>query len=463
MNYIKNTKAVSDFVQLFLFVAFFTIFIYIVDFQVFTEYFKYTLCSETYLTQVDFGGKSIKLNIPVSCDFEDYVIGIKDPLSITTFNHPYQFRIVYFLYLWIISNFLNIFFIENELIFYFSTIVLGQVIVLLICTHIVSKFIKFESISNKKKKYLIATLLITSPIFKFGIFDPSQQTFVVLSSFLSLLLLMKNYVTQPYKIYSLCLMYGLLYLVNKVFFLNLCILLLLHFLYKNIDFVDYVLIYSWRFISIFFVPNIFYLLYFDTKNLIPYNDLAEYWGHFVWVKYYLFGEVKHLGTWYCHNIPDNFICYFKDTFNSVIYMFLPILLTIYIIIRNGYLNKLHLRSLKISKYSDLNFVNSFIIVFGLSFSFWSLIGWYPPVRFSLYTLGPLLTIAFIKLLSKMNFLKVELSFLYVIYFLQVPHWNNISAQRPNALFILSFLLFLYIILKNELKIKKNADKFSASL
>ena len=36
VNYIKNTKAVSDFVQLFLFIAFFTIFIYIVDFQVFT-------------------------------------------------------------------------------------------------------------------------------------------------------------------------------------------------------------------------------------------------------------------------------------------------------------------------------------------------------------------------------------------------------------------------------------------
>lgn len=457
MKYIKNSKTLVDIIQLFLYLNIIVCAVFILNFQLFSEYFSYVLCTELVTTEISFLGTIFEINFPISCDFEEYIVGIESPLTVTTYNHSYQFRIMYFFYLSLISKILGIFLIQGSLFYYFSTVVVGQILLVLTCTQIVSKLVKFDILSDKRKKFLIATLLITSPLFKFGIFDPSQQTFVALSIFISLFLIKKNYINQPYKVYYFSFLFGLLYLVNKVFFLNLCIVLILHFIYIKIDFVDYILFYSWRFISLFLAPNILYLIYFDINNLSPYSSVSEKWGHFIWIKYYLFGEEKHKGEWYCHNIPDNFICYFNDTFQTITYMFMPILLILYLGLRNGHFNQLRLKNFKISKYEDFNLANSIVIVFILSFSFWSLIGWYPPVRFNLYTLGPFLTLLFIIIMSKMKYLKFEVTLFYVVYFLQVPHWNNSTIKGSNTVLIFSLVLLIYIILRNEMSMKKNKE------
>jgi hypothetical protein len=461
MKYIKNNKTLVDFIQLFLYITTFSCVLFILNFQIFSDYFSYILCSEIVTTEMSFRDTIFEINFPVSCDLDEYIVGIENPLAITTYDHSYQFRIMYFFYLSLISKILGIFLIQGTLLYYFSTFVFGQILLVLICTHIVSKLVKFDAVRDRTTKFLIATLLVTSPLFKFGIFDPSQQTFVSLSIFLSLFLIKSDYIRKPSKVYYFSILFGLLYLVNKVFFLNLCILLILHFVYTKIDFVDYIVFYSWRLISIFLAPNILYLIYFEMNNLSPYSAVSEKWGHFVWIKYYLMGGEKHRGEWYCHNIPDNFVCYFNDTLQTIEYIFIPILLILYLGIRNGYisLNQLSLKHLKISKYEDFNLANSIVVIFILSFSFWSLIGWYPPVRFNLYTIGPLFTFLFIIIMSKMKYLIIEVTLFYVIYFLQLPHWSNQTVGVFNIVFICSIILFIYIILRNEMYMKKKNEHY----
>ena len=104
---------------------------------------------------------------------------------------------------------------------------------------------------------------------------------------------------------------GVLYLANKVFAINFFILLIISFLNKKIDVVDFIFKYFSRLIIVFLVPNYLYTFYFKLNNLKIYDSVTETWGHFIWIKYYLFGDRVHFGEWYCHNIPDNFICYSK--------------------------------------------------------------------------------------------------------------------------------------------------------
>ena len=209
MNYIKKNKSLINFIQLFLYITTFSGVLFILNFQIFNDYFNYILCTEIATTEISLRGAIFEINFPISCDFNEYIVGIESPLEVTTYDHSYQFRIMYFFYLSLISKFLGIFLIKGTLFYYFSTFVFGQIFLILICTEILSKLFKFDEFSDNRKKVLIATLLLLSPLFKFGIFDPSQQTFVALSIFLSLFLMKSDYIRKPSRVYYFSTLFAL--------------------------------------------------------------------------------------------------------------------------------------------------------------------------------------------------------------------------------------------------------------
>jgi len=85
------------------------------------------------------------------------------------------------------------------------------------------------------------------------------------------------------------------------------------------------------------------------------------------------------------------------------------------------------------------------------FSFWSLIGWYPPVRFNFYSFGHLVTLLFfIKYIHEKNiFNKIAVLLASITSYILVPHWNIPEPQVYFGVFetLSIFIVFIYIILK----------------
>ena len=101
-----------------------------------------------------------------------------------------------------------------------------------------------------------------------------------------------------------------------------------------------------------------------------------------------------------------------------------------------------------------NFYFLELIYAALVFSlFWSLIGWYPPLRFNLYASGYLISILYLVFIlsNKDNIVKTILTLNYIFFFLSLNHWNDPNIITWNNLGYTSIagaiILFLYTLRK----------------
>ena len=193
----------------------------------------------------------------------------------------------------------------------------------------------------------------------------------------------------------------------------------------------------------FLLPYIFYTIYIRLLGYEPYDAATQYWGQFIWVYYYFINIVKHSGEWYCQTIPENFICYFKDTLKTLYYLGLPILFSVF----NFQLFK-KIKNCKTKKFE----INLSLIVIVL-FIFWSFIGWYPPLRFNLYSIGNGLILVLTMQYLYLNKLNEKIFFLasLIFYFLFLNHWNfeNVIYFHPAYLLsAISMIIFIIISYRN---------------
>ena len=87
--------------------------------------------------------------------------------------------------------------------------------------------------------------------------------------------------------------------------------------------------------------------------------------------------------------------------------------------------------------------------------FYLFIGWYPPIRFSYYSLGHFIVVISIYSLFCIEKAKQKnlLASVLAIYFLFLNHWNFPQVLDINIFIILSFLvLIVNRIYTNKLKI-----------
>ena len=182
-NIINSKTSVVEFLILLIYTFIITLIIYIFQFIIFKEYSDFVLCNEIINVSTQMFN-NLTLPLPISCDFNDYVVGIQNPLDITTQKHPYQFRIIYFVFLSLINKIVNLF-IAKSIFNTFITIVIGQVLILLLIASISNKLFDFNFKNSLSSKLLITTLLLFNPLFKFGLFDPSHQTLSFMSFILS--------------------------------------------------------------------------------------------------------------------------------------------------------------------------------------------------------------------------------------------------------------------------------------
>ena len=395
------------------------------------------ICTEVEEFEKRIFNNEVSYSFPKSCDQDYYYQGFINPRSIIETNHPYQTRPLYVSSVFAISKILDIFLNIDEIPLTQISAIINHSLILLISIVLIKKALGVEE-SNIKKEILL-TLLLLNPIMKWGIFLPSNQT----NSFLVISLLF--YILKKVQSINPLLtsfILGFLILIYRPF--ALCFVAITFYIIKEKQSLFSKLQKVINNLILFLIPWYLYQSLIRFLGYTPHDDLANTWGQFRWLANYFIRPVNFLsdkimgqpvldkknysGGWHCAELPDNFICYFVDNMYSFIYMGIPIIIT----------------TIFIKKVSPIetDILNKVIAIFLLVYSFFSLIGWYPPLRFTLYSLANTYFLIIAILILK-NDLNIESFFHFIgigLYFFGLNHWNAPSIVIVNFFMILGLIL-----------------------
>tara|TARA_B100000427_G_scaffold56714_1_gene44289 strand:- start:8704 stop:10086 length:1383 start_codon:yes stop_codon:yes gene_type:complete len=413
---------------------------------------------DIYLEQkISVGTNELNFLYPHSrCDDEIYLGSVQSFQSIfSESNNQYQNRPLYLISNYLTYKFFGIFINPESSSYdflpalsFFITQILFFAIGIYILIKVLSKYYEI-SIFNIMSITVIASL---NPLLQFGIFTPSNQTLSTLVFIISLYLLEKKDLKKNLFVYALFL--GLLFLLNRSFFIgiisvNFYLLLKSRRSFRN-------LINNFISVLIFFIPNFLYKQYLNSQNILPYDMNTEYYGQFIWLSKYFDSGLGYWFTkillpkklfdlrltqawdttdeWFCFDLPKNFYCYGVDSLNLIKYLLIPVVLLILVKIVNRNKDQIY---------------KKVILVGGFSYLFWSLIGWYPPIRFSLYSLGNLIFIMLIIEFLKLKKFNERIFYLFTLLFslFHISHWNDTNYLNFDYFDYFSIFTLIYLIWK----------------
>ena len=427
--------------------------LYIFLFILYPANSSYFTCNE--LIQSKFINTQISYFIPVSCDLELYMTGVYDIGEIYKFDYNYQSRPLYILYIKVIYELLGLL-ISNELVLKFLTFFFAHLLIISVSINLFFLSIKKLQVKIDKVKFNYIILFISLfPIIKWGIFDASHQTLTFLQFAISFHFLIYKY-EEFGKIYLFSFLLGLLALSNLTFALPLFFLVFhkINSLSKVLKNFGKLTLTS----MLFLVPIFSWNIFIRSQGYIPYNAATTYWYQFIWLKDYILAGYENVNfnpegsEYFCMSVPLFLKCYLNDFLRSLIYLFpLPILCILSY--RNS--DKAYI------KIYSLAFKNLFLI-FLISFSFWAFIGWYPPLRFNLYSVGSFLVLLFclsFSLIHNSNVIKLT-GLTYSIYFLFLNHWNFLGVVNINFGILLSFIFLVVLFFITYKRNSKRATELS---
>ena len=384
-------------------------------------------------------------------DFEDYQLSIENIEILFSEMYTYQARP----FLIVIVNFIYSFFsfttFSNFEKIIYSYIIFNFILIIFQLYLVVNYFLRKNYELSRLRICIASLILILNPVMKFSLTEITIQTGTIIIFLLSM-----NYFLNYESKYVFLL--GLMYLFNgsSVFFV---LIILFSFLLKKVN-----LFKSFLHTSLLLMPYLIYRSIFLFKGIDFYNANTNYWGQFYWLNKYLYKiinifierlnlnidmfEIKYFsGEWYCTDIPDFFVCYLKDTSYSLNYL-LPIVLFSVLIIA--------LKEIKINKEVYLLFLTYYL--------FWSLIGWYPPIRFSLYSINAFLVVVIIHYIFsvKTNLYNTLILVTIMGYLLYLENWNYFLYENKRLIlsitnsdvFMYIFVIFTLLFLSKRERILK---------
>ena len=385
------------------------------------------------------------------CDDKVYFGLLEDYYSLfENAGRPYQNRPLWLLPPYFIYQFLSNFeILSNQSILYILSYFITQLTFSIITLNLLIKLFKKYFKINNFDIFSIVIIFYLNPIIQFFIFTPSNGSlsFMVLIFNLYFLEKYSNKKTS----YLAFLIMGILFLLNRSFVTCLASFFIFKFRLKIKYFLEVI-----TGTIIFFIPNYIYKYFITFNGYEPYDISAEMYGHFIWLsKYFDSGILYWLSRlvlseknfnlrlttkwdseseWYCQNIPDNFICFFNDMMNVSRYLLIPcLIILIYLFLYN---------------LKKTNQMHKLIVISGIvNLFFWSLIGWYPPLRFGLFSFGNLIILYLIYVFLNLPSIKLKMLILASIIFglLNINHWNSSILINLNAFNLISIsLLFFYI-------------------
>tara|TARA_B100001741_G_scaffold255439_1_gene217930 strand:+ start:4189 stop:5523 length:1335 start_codon:yes stop_codon:yes gene_type:complete len=396
------------------------------------------LCVE--IVEYEIGKNGTLIKYPFSCDQNYYYSGFENFSEVFKETYNYQSRPIFilggFIFYNLVNVVVNLFNLNFEYTTQLSTFLYQLLIINAIC------YLLYKSFSTKFKfsnfDYLsLLVFIMLNPIYKWGMFVPSHQSATLLLIAFFIFYASKKDIEIDYKI---SIFFGAFFLFHRGFLISYLALVL----FKNLKYLK---------IRETYIKNSYLFLYFLLPNIIyesfirfvlqrsTYDANTEYWGQFIWLFDFIRGKIRYVSEWHCVTIPENFICYLNDFKRMTLYIFIPIFIILIIFLTNFF----------IEKNIKYNFLYETLFITISLFLFWSLIGWYPPVRFNFYSIGHLVTLLFvIQYVHEKNILnKLTILLMSITSYILIPHWNIPNPQINFGIFeiVSSLILFIYIILK----------------
>ena len=286
---------------------------------------NYFICNKLKTYKISFLNKIIEIYYPISCDQEPYYSAIKNLNNLFSEGYIYQGRPLYIAINKIFYEFLSLIFtsINDEIILHIS-VHFFHLLVACFSAILIVKIFEIDQKLTLTNRFIIISLILLSPLFKWGAYDPSNQTLSLV------VLLLTTYVLKFQRLNpKFSLIFGMLSLVHRTFLVGFVFILLYNFWtsgnFKNLKkYKSYILNGL-----IVLIPTVAFNLYiFLQINQTPYDANSSYWGQFIWIIYYFFGSRRFEGLFHCMDIPDFIFCYFVDNIKLFLYLLLPILFLI---------------------------------------------------------------------------------------------------------------------------------------
>ena len=140
---------------------------------------NYFLCNEIIFYEIQLQGNTVNFSYPKSCDQEFYHEGFTDFKNVFSETFNYQSRPLSILSVNLLYEIINIFGINSTTNALISTFLVQNFIVLIVVTLLENiLYIKKQQTSNSY--ILLSLIVLISPLFKWGIFDPSHQLLTML-------------------------------------------------------------------------------------------------------------------------------------------------------------------------------------------------------------------------------------------------------------------------------------------
>ena len=395
------------------------------------------LCVELVEYRLNF--LDLNFKYPYSCDENFYYTGFEEFSKVFEETYNYQARPLYIFGGYVSFKITNLFINFLNPSFEYTTQLSTFLYQLMIINSIV--YIFYLSFKEKVKitnfdYFVFLIIIMINPIYKWGIFVPSHQTATLLLIAFFIYFSSREMVVVDRNI---SLLFGLFFLFHRSFLISFLALIL----YKNLDKIFKIETYfkNLKYLIYFLLPNIIYESFIRFILQRPtYDANTEYWGQFVWLYDFLRGKVRYQSEWHCVTIPENFICYFNDLKQMIMYILIPILLIGVILIVNIF-----------SERKKYPLIKEVLFISISLFSFWSLIGWYPPIRFNFYSVGHMVTMILLifYISEKKGLLKSLILVSVISAYIFIPHWNTPEIVIDTGIFsIVSIVLIsLFSILK----------------
>ena len=217
-------------------------------------------------------------------------------------------------FIYLINLFISLLTGNNEILSLQLSTFIGQILILSFGTSIILS--TFSKLADLKwfEKLLFHSIVLSSPLIKYALFDLSHQTLTYLN-IVFMIYVLKNYESINYS--KLTIFLGILFLAHShsylfsfyLFSISNKIKINLKNLILGLKGSIYVLL-----------PYLAYRLVIFSLGYEIYDGLTKKWGQFIWIYDFIRGKVRYASDWHCVTVPENFICYFQDTSSTLLYL-----------------------------------------------------------------------------------------------------------------------------------------------
>lgn len=424
MNYI-NKLLYSGNTYLYFFIILFSIFVYFFEFYLIDNTFNHFWCVEV---KKDFKVPILgDVKLPIHCDEGPYFKASTNLDYFLSDQNPYQKRPLWIGLIALVNACIT--FIANSFFTEYEIIRISYIFIQLNLLFVISKLLVLILKLDLKNfaHYLPISALLLFPNIRWNILFPSHENLTI-AALLMTLYVMTNKTELGINNNYLYLIFGILTLVHRSFF----VYGLLIFFYQLFPIRKMINITKKLFYLI--SPYIIYETFFIFSSATSFDWNKDNYQQFYWIYNRFSGKDTINKQEFCQTFETFFKCNISVTLNYLSYFLILVIFTSLLFIYSFIYRTGKFNEIKILLYLSAGI-----------YLFWSLQGWYPNYRFINYSLGYLLTLVYISIVSNYPYRKNAGYLSIILYFLSISYLEPYSQinLKLNYITFFSIICFTY--------------------